>query len=457
MLRSRKKQTEAELLRDLPSNLTEDQRQRELDRWQIYQLRQHPSLWRRVMLFMSLLGPGILVMIADNDAGGVITYAQTGAVYGIGFFIPFLLLMIPVAYVVQEMTVRLGAVTHRGHAEMIWGRYGAFWGVFSLLDLTVANILTLVTEFIGIRVGLGVFGVPPIVSVTGGWIFVTLTMILLHYSTWERLALVIAAGNIVFVPLAIAAHPDWGQVVAAIGTWHIPAGVTLGAFVYVILANLGTTVAPWMLFFQQSSVVDKGLTVQDIPDGQMDTAVGSFSMGVIAIAIVVLTGTVVYGHPGAMDFNIQKILEALQMSRLGTIGTALFALGLTEAGLIAAIAITASTSWAVGEALKLPRSLNLRPQRALPFYLSGILSAAMAGIIVLIPNIPLGFLNLTVQVIATIFMPAAMLFLLMLLNDKAIMGIHVNRPWQNLSAFAIVAFLIMANGLYGATIILPHL
>ncbi len=177
--------TEADLLQHLP----EDARQRIQDRWRIYQLRHHPSWWRRLLLFLSLIGPGILVMIADNDAGGVITYAQTGAMYGIGFFIPFLLLMIPVAYIVQEMTVRLGAVTHRGHAEMIWGRYGAFWGVFSLLDLTVANILTLVTEFIGIRVGMSIFSVPPFLSVPVAWIFVASIMIFLHYSTWAEVSL----------------------------------------------------------------------------------------------------------------------------------------------------------------------------------------------------------------------------------------------------------------------------
>lgn len=440
---------EADILRDLP----DDERRRISDRWRIYQLRRDPSWWRRKLLLLSLIGPGILVMIADNDAGGVITYAQTGAMYGIGFFIPFLLLMIPVAYIVQEMTVRLGAVTHRGHAEMIWGRYGAFWGVFSLLDLVVANILTLVTEFIGIRIGMSVFSVPPLVSVPLAWLFMAGTMIFLQYRTWERLALWIAAGNIVFVPLAIAAHPHWGQVLAAIGNWHIPAAAALGAFTYVILANLGTTIAPWMLFFQQSSVVDKGLSVHDIPSGQADTAFGSFSMGIIAIAIVVLTGTLVYGHVHATRFDIQAILQLLRHSSLGGIGTSLFALGLVEAGLIAAIAITASTSWAVGEALRLPRSLNLKPQRALPFYLSGVLSAGMAAMVVLIPHVPLGFLNLTVQVIASIFMPAAMLFLLMLLNDRKIMGEHVNRPWQNYAAFAIVGFLILANGVYGYTVL----
>ena len=127
-------------------NLSEEDRQRLADRSRVHRLRKEletrPTLWKRLILLLTLVGPGILVMVADNDAGGVITYAQTGAAYGIGFFIPFLLLITPVAYVVQEMTVRLGAVTGRGHAEMIWGRYGPFWGSFSLIDLVIANVLT---------------------------------------------------------------------------------------------------------------------------------------------------------------------------------------------------------------------------------------------------------------------------------------------------------------------------
>jgi len=445
---------------DMLSSLPEDQRHRVMYRWRVHQLRdalEHsPSFWKRLWLFLTLIGPGILVMIADNDAGGVITYAQTGAAYGIGFFIPFLILMVPVAYVVQEMTVRLGAVTHRGHAEMIWGRYGPFWGAFSLFDLVVANILTLVTEFIGITIGMKLFGVSPVWSALGGFLIVAGVLLFLRYYTWERVALWIAAGNLIFVPLAIASHPHWKEVVSALGSWHIPAGVAVSGFIYVILANLGTTIAPWMLFFQQSSVVDKGLTEKDISIGQADTAIGSFLMGLVAIALVTLTGSWVYGLYGAGDFGIHRIMAALSHSPIGSIGTALFGLGLVEAGVIAAIAITASSSWAVGEALNLPRSINLRPQQALPFYLSGLIGTALAALIVLIPHAPLGFLNLTVQVVASIFMPAAMMFLLMLLNDQEIMGQHVNRPWQNMAAFSIVGLLIIANGFYGFTVVFPH-
>lgn len=445
---------------DVLASLPEVHRQRAVDRWRIQRLRdavtRNPSLGRRFWLFLTLVGPGILVMLADNDAGGVITYAQTGAAYGIGFFVPFLILMVPVAYVVQEMTVRLGAVTGRGHAEMIWGRYGPFWGAFSLIDLIIANILTLITEFIGITIGMRLFGVPAFASALGGCAIIAGVLLFLRYYTWERVALWIAAGNLIFVPLALVSHPHWRQLVTALGTWHIPAGVAVSGFVYVVLANLGTTIAPWMLFFQQSSVVDKGLREEDIPAGQADTAIGAAFMGLVAVALVALTGTWVYGLTGAGNFGIQRIMAALAHSPIGSIGTALFGLGLVEAGLIAGIAITASTSWAVGEALNLPRSINYKPRQALPFYLSGLTSTALAAAVVLIPHAPLGFLNLTVQVVASIFMPAAMMFLLMLLNDREVMGAHVNQRWQNVAAFSIVGVLIVANSLYGFTVVFPH-
>lgn len=418
-------------------------------------LRRRRGWWYRVLLALALAGPGILVMIADNDAGGVITYAQTGVSYGVGFFLPFLVLMGPVAYIVQEMTVRLGAVTGRGHAELIWGRYGRFWGAFSLLDLVIANGLTLITEFMGIMLGSAVFGIPAVWSVMGGFLLVCGLLILLRYYTWERVALVIAAGNLLFVPLALMAPPHWSEVARAFGTWTVPGGMT-PALLYVVLANVGTTIAPWMLFFQQSSVVDKGLTVRDIRAGQIDTAVGTAAMVFVALAIVVLTGTWVYGSPGASpSMDIRQLLGVLG-NRIGPVGERLFALGLAEAGVIAAIAITASTSWATGEAFNWPKSLNLPLAAAWRFYLPGLVSAALAAAVVLIPRAPLGFLNLTVQVVATIFMPAAMLFLLLLLNDKEIMGIHVNKPWQNWAAGLIVGGLVAVNGIYGLTVVFPH-
>lgn len=337
---------------------------------------------------------------------------------------------------------------------MIWGRYGAFWGWFSLVDLVIANTLTLITEFIGVTVGMSVFGVPPVLSAVGALAIDAAILLVLRYRAWERVSLWIAAGNLVFVPLALMAHPHWGRVAAAFQHWSVPGGFT-AAFVFVVLANFGTTIAPWMLFFQQSSVVDKGLTVADVRHGQLDTALGSLAMVVVAVAVVVLTGTVAFGHPGVQHYDIQQILRLLGR-RLGPTGESLMALGLVEAGTIAAIALTASTSWATGEAFGWPRSINLPVRQAWRFYVPGLASAAVAAGIVLIPRAPLGFLNLTVQVLASIFMPAALLFLLLLLNDREIMGIHVNRLWQNISAVTIVGLLVVLNGVYGLSVVFPH-
>lgn len=437
----------------LPMEPDVDARIRAHDQARVEGLRGRRSLWQRLVLLMVLAGPGLLVMIADNDAGGVITYAQTGSVFGIGFFLPFLVLLGPVAYIVQEMTVRLGAVTGRGHAEMIWSRYGPAWGAFSLFDLVVANVLTLITEFIGITLGMSILGVPAVWSAVGGVVVVSGVLLGLRYYTWERVSLTIAAGNLVFVPIALMAHPDWSTVVSAFANWHIAGGFT-ALFVYVVLANLGTTIAPWMLFFQQSSVVDKGLTVRDIRHGQMDTALGAAVMVLVALSIVVLTGTLVH-HAGS-TVDVTQIMRTLG-ARMGRTGEDLFALGLVEAGVIAAIAITASTSWATGEAFGWSKSINLPPRKAWRFYVPGLVSVVLAAVTVLIPHAPLGVLNLTVQVIATVFMPAAMLFLLLLLNDREVMGDYVNGRWQNVASIGIVGFLVLMNGLYGLTVVFPHL
>jgi len=412
------------------------------------------GFWARLRLLLVLIGPGVLTMIADNDAGGVITYAQTGATYGIGFFIPSLIIAGFIAYVVQEMTVRLGAVTRRGHAEMIWGRYGAFWGWFSLVDLVVANVLTLVTEFIGIKIGMGVFGVPGWISESIALAIDVFALLVLRYYTWERIALWIAAGNLIFIPLMFMAKPHWSAVADAFVNWNVPGGFT-ASFLFIVLANFGTTIAPWMLFFQQSSVVDKGLTERDIRHGQLDTALGTLAMIVVACAIMVLTGTVMHSSHG-MNLDITGILNLLG-AKIGPVGERLFALGLVEAGLIAAIALTASTSWAMGEAFHWPKSINMPARLAWKFYVPGIASAVIAAAIVLIPHAPLGFLNMIVQVIASIFMPAALMFLMLLLNDREVMGHHVNRTWQNVSGFAIIGLLVVLNGLYGLTVIFPNL
>ena len=434
-----------------------DQRLR--DRLYIADLRARPrTLPNRLLLVLALVGPGLLVMLGDNDAGGVLTYAQTGAAYGLDIFLPMILVLGFIAYIVQEMTIRLGAVTRRGHAELIWKRYGPFWGLFSLVDLVLANILTLVTEFIGIRIGGLAFGIPYAITVPLTLAFVVGTLVFLRYWAWERVALVIAAFNLVFVPLVWMARPDWGAVAQAFagGGWMLPGGLLSATFLILLSANIGTSIAPWQLFFQQSCVVDKGLLPKDIPASRRDLMLGVTGMVVVAMAVIIIGAVVLSGLPDARDMTAGAVLHALRL-HLGDTAMKLFALGLIEAGLIAAVVITASTAWAIGEALDLPRSLNAKPAQAWRFYAPAVMGTVLAAGVVLFPNLPLGFLNLSVQVIATVFMPAAMLFLLMLLNDKELMGDYANGPLRNGVSIAIMLALILCNVLYGLVTVFPTL
>ncbi|WP_288127048.1 divalent metal cation transporter [Thiomonas sp.] len=445
-------------LRPERAPLPDDLEHRLRDRLYLDELRRGKQNWRtRLALGLALIGPGVLVMLGDNDAGGVVTYAQTGATYGLGIFLPMMILLGFVAYVVQEMTVRLGAVTRRGHAELIWKRYGAFWGWFSLIDLVVANVLTLMTEFIGIRLGGQALGLSPWLTVPASLVFITYVLVFLRYWTWERISLFIAVFNLIFVPLALLSHPNWHAVAQAfVGHgWIVPGGFLSLTFLVLISANIGTTIAPWQLFFQQSCVVDKGLLPQDIRAGRRDLMLGVVGMVLVAMAIIVLAAQTLKGVPKVQNLDADLVLGAIR-SRLGDGMMALFALGLMEAGLIASIVITASTAWAVGEAFEIDRSINASPRKAIGFYLPAIVGTALAAIAVLIPGLPLGFLNISVQVIATVFMPAAMLFLLMLLNDRELMGAHVNSARRNMASIAIMAGLITCNVLYGIATLFPR-
>jgi Mn2+/Fe2+ NRAMP family transporter len=443
----------------LPVGYTEGLEHRLRDRLHIQRLRVAPrTLRNRFALGLALIGPGLLVMLGDNDAGGVITYAQTGATYGLSLFIPLMIPLAFIAYLVQEMTIRLGAVTRRGHAEMIWRRYGKFWGAFSLIDLVGANILTLMTEFIGVRVASAVFHVPYLLTIPLAFAFVVSVLVFLKYFTWERVALFIAAFNLVFVPLALFSHPDWGAIGRTFtgeSGWAVPGGVLSASFLILVSANFGTTIAPWQLFFQQSCVVDKGLLVKDIKASRRDLMLGVIGMAVVAIAIIALAGQYLHGLPNASSLDDDTVVHAIGQN-VGRGAMVVFALGLLEAGLIAAIVITASTAWAIGEALDVPRSVNASPRRAIYFYAPAVLGTAIAAGTLMLPHVPISFLNLTVQVIATVFMPAAMLFLLMLLNDRELMGEHVNSRLRNALSIGVMVLLIVCNGLYGISTMFPN-
>jgi Mn2+/Fe2+ NRAMP family transporter len=419
-------------------------------------VKRHRDERRPIMLFWVLLGPGILVMLGENDGPSMISYATTGATYGIGFFLPFILLTFAMAYVVQEMTVRLGAVTKKGHAELISERFGKFWGWFAMGDLALGNLLTLVTEFIAIRAGLGFFHVPAALSVLGAFLLIVGAVATQRYWTWERVVLSFAIFNLIFIPVALMTHPVTTAVVKAFFTWGpLPGGMN-AAFMLLIMSNIGATVTPWMLFFQQSAIVDKGLTSKDITHGRIDTALGALLAAVAAIATLLATVPLFTHHVNASNFQGADFAQAL-IPHVGNIGASLFALGLFEAGIVAALTISLSSAYAFSEVSGRSASINSPIKENAYFYIFLLAAAGIAALLVLIPQAPLVMITLLVNVIAVLAMPPAILFLLLLVNDKEIMGEHANRALGNVFGIGVTIFLILAGLTYGMLTCFPHL
>ena len=437
-------------------DLTTEDRKRAEDRGRVRLLRSRTGRGRNWGLLWLLVGPGILVMLGENDAPSMISYATAGAGYGIGFFLPFIILTFVMAFIVQEQTVRLGAATHRGHAELIFTRFGRFWGTFALGDLIVGNLLTLVTEFIGIRAGLGFFGVPPALAVLGGFLVVAGVTLTRRYWTWERITLGLAIFNLIFVPVAILAHPVTSQVIGAFLTWGpLPGGINQQV-ILVLVAAIGATVTPWMLFFQQSEVVDKGLTTDDIRQGRIDTALGALLAAVAAIATVIAVSPLFAHHVNAANFQGADFATSLR-PLIGNVGATLFALGIFEAGLVAAMTISSSSAYAFGEVTSQAHSLNRSLRDGWQFYTVLLLAAGIAAALVLIPNAPLVFIVLIVNVIAVLAMPPALVFLFLLVNDRELMGAYANGRLANSVAIIVVVFLCLAGLIFGLTAIFPNL
>jgi Mn2+/Fe2+ NRAMP family transporter len=436
--------------------ITHEDIDRAQDRAVVSAVRGRGGTLSRLRLLWLLVGPGILVMLGENDGPSMISYAATGARFGIGFFLPFIVLTFVMAVVVQEMTVRLGAVTQRGHAELIFDRFGPFWGWFAMIDLGIGNFLTLITEFIAVRAGLGFFGVPPWAAVLCALAILYLALMTHRYWTWERLTLAAALFNLVFIPVALLTHPDWHSVGHALAGWKpLPGGLN-NEILLTVLANIGATVTPWMLFFQQSAIVDKGLTTRDIRFGRIDTILGATLASMAALAMVLATTPLFVHRMSAANFQAGEFAQALQPI-VGRFGASLFALGIVEAGIVAAITISASSAYAFGEVAHRPHSLNLPFTEGKAFYSVVFLCAAAAAAIVLVPGLPLVNVVMIVNVIAVLAMPPALVFLFMLVNDKEIMGSFVSPRWANVLATAVVVVLVTAGVLFGLSVIAPRM
>jgi len=413
-------------------------------------------------------------MVADNDAGGISTYAQTGAKTGFGLLWAFVLL-VPMAYYVQEMTVRLGAVTKRGHAEAIFDAFGPFWGWFSIFDLALINWLTLVTEYIGMTQAMRVFHVPEWLTFLGVTALLLSIVITGRYWTFEKVTLFFCLFNLVYIPAAIWAMQTgnvadgWSEV--ARGFYHpqFPSASVLApaALITLIMADIGTTITPWQIFFQQSAVVDKGMDVRDVKFGKIDTFAGSLLTCVVAAFIVIATAAAFYYNADGWGKNpdgqmvVESAAKTAEMmpvvipdNHWGDWAKTLFAIGLFDAGLLGAMCISLSTSWALGEVFGWAHSLNKSVREAPWFYVAYVLMLLSAGVVSLIASIDVqNAVTVFVQVVAVTLLPAALMFLILLLNDEPLMGKYVNTRWQNIVNWAIVLFVIVISTVFGVSVL----
>jgi Mn2+/Fe2+ NRAMP family transporter len=428
-------------------------------------------LRRRWMILLAVIGPGVITMVADNDAGGISTYAQTGARTGFNLLWAFIIL-VPMAYFIQEMTVRLGAVTKRGHAEAIFDAFGPVWGWFSVFDLVLINWLTLVTEYIGMTQAARIFGVPEWITFGAVTLLLISIVITGRYWTFERLTLVFCAFNFVYIPAAIWAMETgnvpggWAHVARGFYAPRFNFGPALApaAVLTLVMANIGTTITPWQIFFQQSAVVDKGMDIRDIKYGRIDTFVGSLVTCIVAAFIIIATAAAFYYHPGgqiAIESAAQaaaKMPDVLPRHSLGDWARVLFAIGLFDAGLLGALCISLATSWALGEVFGWAHSLNKSVREAPWFYVAYLGILITSGIVSLVSSTRVqDAITIFVQVVAVTLLPAALVFLILLLNDRPLMGDHVNTRRQNIANWTITIFVILVSTAFGLTVLFPNL
>ncbi|HQU16768.1 MAG: NRAMP family divalent metal transporter [Gammaproteobacteria bacterium] len=390
-------------------------------------------------MFLLVAGPGLVVMLADTDAGSVITAAQSGARWGYRLLL-LQVLLIPVLYVVQELTVRLGLVSGRGHGELIQERFGRGWAWLSVSTLVLACLGALISELSGMA-GVGLlYGIPT-------WLTMLLTLALILTVVWtgsyhsvERIAILLGLFEFAFLWVAWRAHPEAARLVD--GITHLPLGDP--QYLYLAAANIGAVIMPWMVFYQQSAVVDKGLGPEQLRAARLDTAIGAVVTQVIMAAVLIAAAaTIGRVRPDAALDTVQQIAAALTPYLGADAGRAVFAVGMSGAALVATLVVMLAAAWGLGEVTGYRRSLEHHPRDAPWFY--GTFSAGLIlGAIVVGSGINLVTLNVAVEVMNALLLPVVLGFLF-LLAHKAL-----PEPYRLRGAYAwIVGAVILVTAGFG--------
>ncbi|AOU98018.1 NRAMP family metal ion transporter [Acidihalobacter yilgarnensis] len=395
--------------------------------------------WR---LAMMVFGPGLVVMLADTDVGSIITAAQSGAQWGY-HLLPLQLVLIPILYVVQELTVRLGLITGKGHGELIRETFGRGWAWLSVSTLVIACVGALLTEFSGVASVGRLYGVPIGVSLGLAAGFLILVVWTGSYRRVERVAMLMGAFELAFFWVAARAHPNVSEALA--GFSHIPMGNP--GYLYLVAANIGAVIMPWMVFYQQSAIADKGLQPQALRYARFDTAIGAVVTQLVMAAVLIAAAATLGTHSGGPPLDtVEEIADAMTPYLGAGGGRLIFSIGILGAGMVAAIVVSLAAAWGLGEVAGYRRSLQDSPQRA-PWFYAVYSFVVIAGAVVVGVAKDLVALSIAVEVMNALLLPLVLGFLF-LLGRRSLPPAHRLR---GIYAWLVAGTIIATSclGLYG--------
>ncbi|PKN87974.1 MAG: Mn transporter [Deltaproteobacteria bacterium HGW-Deltaproteobacteria-1] len=393
------------------------------------------GLWK-LGLFFALIGPGIITSNVDNDAGGITTYSLAGAHYGLSL----IWILIPVTaalIIIQEMCARMGVVSGKGLSDLIRERFGAKITFYLMIILLLANLGNTLCEFAGIAASMEIFGVSKYISVPAGATFVWWLVVKGNYKSVEKVFLVACVFYLAYIVSGFMVHPNWSAISKAAVTPNLNFDVGM---LTMAIGIIGTTIAPWMQFYLQSSIVDKGLKAENYKYSRIDVIFGSITVNVVAFFIVMLCAVTLFNNSIKIETAKDAALALAPLA--GSYASILFAFGLLNASLFAASILPLSTAYTICEAFGWESTLNSKFTEAPQFYGLYSLMIFLGAGIILLPGIPLISIMFYSQVINGILLPFVLIFMLLLINDKRVMGDYINSRLMNVVSWTTVIILI---------------
>lgn len=397
------------------------------------------SLWGKFLFFLAILGPGIITGSVDNDAGGITTYSVAGAVYGYNMLwtlVPSFIVLV----IIQEMNARMGIVTGKGLADLIREKTGVKITFLIFIGLLIADIGNTTTEFAGVAGSMEVFGVSKYIAVPVVAAVVWILVVKGNYKIAERIFLLFSVTLLIYIVAAIAGKPDWSEIGNAMVRPQFDVDAKSTAM---IMGIVGTTIAPWMQFYMQSSVIEKGLQMKDYKYSLIDIVVGCIATVVVAFFIIVACGSTL--NKNGLQINEAKDAAMALEPLAGALASHVFAFGLLVASVFSATILPLATAFYICEAFGFEAGIDKKWNEAKEFYhlYTGIL--ILSALIILIPNAPLIGISLWSQVINGILLPVVLVCMMLLVNNKKIMGIYTNKPINNIIGWTTVTILVLLS------------